>query len=203
MRQFLSIAPVIPVLTIDRVEDAVPLARALGAGGLRVLEVTLRTDAAIDAVRAIHAAVPEALVGVGTITRPDQIELAREAGAAFGVSPGSTPLLLAAARAQSLPFLPGIMTASELMVALEAGFTSLKLFPARAAGGVDFLKSLAGPFPQAKFCPTGGIDAATAPEYLALPNVACVGGTWLATTTLVAQHNWREIERLAREAARR
>ncbi len=201
IREILSAAPVMPVLVIDRVEHAVPLARALVRGGIRVLEVTLRTESALEAIRAIRSEVPEALVGAGTIARSGDLEAAREAGAVFGVSPGASPTLLAEARYADFPYLPGVMSPTDVIGALDAGFTAMKLFPAREAGGIAMLKALAGPFPQVLFCPTGGIDAASARDYLALPNVACVGGSWLAPAALVAQEDWDAIGRLARAAA--
>ena len=200
IRDILNAGPVMPVIVLDNIDDAVPLARALVAGGIRVLEVTLRTSAALDCVRAICEDVPGAIVGVGTITTTADLDAARAAGAAFGVSPGTTPALLAAARDSGFPFLPGVMTPSDVIAVISAGFTAMKLFPARQAGGVGMLKALAGPFPQVIFCPTGGIDSASAAEYLALPNVACVGGSWLSPATLMAAHDWRAIENLARAA---
>jgi 2-dehydro-3-deoxyphosphogluconate aldolase / (4S)-4-hydroxy-2-oxoglutarate aldolase len=199
--EILARAPVIPVLTVAKLEHAVPLARALAAGGLVVLEVTLRTPCALDAIEAMRAAVPDAIVGVGTLTRPEELAEAERAGAQFGVSPGFAPELAAAARAVSYPLLPGVMTPSELMAARLAGFTALKLFPAQQAGGIGMLKALGAPFPDVVFCPTGGITRATAPEYLALPNVACVGGSWVAPADRVAAGDWSAIEQLAREAA--
>jgi 2-dehydro-3-deoxyphosphogluconate aldolase/(4S)-4-hydroxy-2-oxoglutarate aldolase len=190
-----------PVIVLDRVDDAVPLAEALMSGGIRVLEVTMRTPAALDSVRAIRAALPDALVGVGTITSVADLDSARAAGARFGVSPGTTPDLLAHARGWSFPFLPGVMTPSDVMRAIEAGFAAMKLFPARQAGGVEMLKALGGPFPQVRFCPTGGIDADSAASYLALPNVVCVGGSWLSPPALVARKDWTEIRRRAEAAA--
>ena len=200
IRDIMAASPVMPVIVLEQVDDAVPLARALVAGGVRVLEVTMRTPVALDCVRAIRAAVPDAIVGVGTITNVADLEAARAAGAAFGVSPGTTPALLVKARDADFPFLPGVMTPSDVMRAIYAGFNALKLFPAKQAGGVEMLKALAGPFPQVLFCPTGGIDADSAASYLALPNVACVGGSWLAPTSLVAARNCVEIERRARVA---
>lgn len=194
-------APVIPVLTIARADQAVPLARALVAGGLPVLEVTLRTDAALDAVAAIRREVPDAIVGLGTMTAAADFEAARKVGAAFGVSPGLTPALAAAANASGLPFLPGIATASEAMRALEFGFTRLKFFPAEAAGGRAMLASLAGPFADLRFCPTGGVREETAADWLKLPNVLCVGGSWLASTADLEAGAWEEIEARARRAA--
>ena len=202
IREILSASPVMPVIVLDHVADAVPLAQALVAGGIRVLEVTMRTPAALDCVRAIRAAVPEAIVGVGTISNVADFNAACEAGAVFGVSPGATAALLAKASASDLPFLPGVMTPSDVMNALAAGFTAMKLFPAKQAGGIDMLKAIGGPFPQVIFCPTGGIDAESAPQYLALPNVACVGGSWLAPAALVAQKDWGEIQRRAEQACK-
>ncbi len=201
IREILAASPVMPVIVLDHVADAVPLARSLVAGGMRVLEVTLRTPVALDCIRAIRAAVPDAIVGVGTITTASDLDAARAAGAAFGVSPGATPAVLARANETGMAFLPGVMTPSDVMNALAAGFDAMKLFPARQAGGIDMLKALGGPFPGVTFCPTGGIDAASAPAYLALTNVACVGGSWLAPAPLVKQGNWAEIERLARAAS--
>lgn len=201
IREILAASPVMPVIVLDHVDDAVPLARSLVAGGIRVLEVTLRTPVALDCIRAIRAAVPDAIVGVGTITTASDLDAARAAGAAFGVSPGATPAVLARANETGMAFLPGVMTPSDVMNALAAGFDAMKLFPARQAGGIDMLKALGGPFPGVTFCPTGGIDAASAPTYLALTNVACVGGSWLAPAPLVKQGNWVEIEGLARAAS--
>ncbi len=200
-REILAASPVMPVIVIDEPASAVPLARALVAGGIRVLEVTLRTAAALDAIRAIVAEVPDALVGVGTIVSPADLDAARAAGARFGVSPGANAELLAAARDSGLPFLPGVMTPSDVVAAVAAGFDTLKLFPAKQAGGVGMLKALGGPFPQLRFCPTGGIDLASAPEFLALPNVACVGGSWLTPADKVKAGDWAAITRLAADAA--
>jgi 2-dehydro-3-deoxyphosphogluconate aldolase/(4S)-4-hydroxy-2-oxoglutarate aldolase len=199
--EVMKMGPVIAVLVIDDAATAVPLARALVEGGVRVLEVTLRTAAALDAVSAIARQVPDAIVGVGTIARPEHFEQSLEAGARFGVSPGLTPAILAAARKSSLPLLPGAMTPSEVMAARDAGFTELKLFPAQQAGGVGMLKALASPFAGVTFCPTGGVTAENAPEYLALPNVACVGGSWIAPKDLVARGDWAGIAQLARGAS--
>ena len=201
VREVLAASPVMPVIVLERVEDAVPLANALVKGGIRVLEVTLRTPVALACVSAIRAAVPDAIVGVGTITSVADMVASREAGAVFGVSPGATTALLKKAGEIGFPFLPGVMTPSDVIAAVESGYTAMKLFPAREAGGIGMLKALGGPFPQVVFCPTGGIDAATAPDFLALPNVACVGGSWLAPQSLVAKQDWAEIERLARAAA--
>ncbi len=177
--ELMRAGPVIPVIVIEDEAQAVPLARALVAGGVRVLEVTLRTPVALAAVRAMTRAVPDAMVGVGTLTRPEEFAEALAAGAHFGVSPGLTPILIEAARASGLPLLPGVMTPSDVIAALAAGFNEMKLFPAQQAGGIGMLKALAGPFPDARFCPTGGVTAQSAPDFLALPNVTCVGGSWL------------------------
>ena len=186
-------ATVIPVLTIERVEDAVPLARALVAGGVRVLEVTLRTPVAIEAAKAIMANVPEALVGIGTILNGDDLACAEDVGAQFGISPGATPELLEAAAASGLPFAPGIATASELMLALSHGFNLVKFFPAEQSGGIKALRALAGPFPDARFCPTGGIGEANAAAWLAEPNVVAVGGSWLCPAAFIRSGNWAGI----------
>jgi 2-dehydro-3-deoxyphosphogluconate aldolase/(4S)-4-hydroxy-2-oxoglutarate aldolase len=186
-------ATVIPVLTIERVEDAVPLAKALVAGGVRVLEVTLRTPVAIEAAKAMIAEVPDAIVGIGTILNADDLARAREAGARFGISPGATPDLLKAAAASGLPFAPGVATASELMQALAHGFDLVKFFPAEQSGGVKALRALAGPFPDARFCPTGGIGEANAAAWLAEPNVVAVGGSWLCPAAEIRSGNWSGI----------
>ncbi|MBL6752357.1 MAG: bifunctional 4-hydroxy-2-oxoglutarate aldolase/2-dehydro-3-deoxy-phosphogluconate aldolase [Nevskia sp.] len=193
--------PVIPVIVIDDAAKAVPLARALLAGGVRVLEVTMRTPAALDAVREIRAGCPQAICGVGTVTSPADLERAIAAGAQFAVSPALTPALRAAAAASGLPFLPGVMTPTEALAAREAGITALKLFPATQAGGTGMLKAIGSVFAELRFCPTGGITPATARDYLALPNVACVGGSWLAPAALMQAGDWGGIEKLAREAA--
>ncbi|MCW2766281.1 MAG: 4-hydroxy-2-oxoglutarate aldolase [Nocardioides sp.] len=192
--------PVLPVVVLDRVEDAVPVARALVAGGLPAIELTLRTPVALDAIRAIADEVPEILVGAGTVVTPGQAKQALDAGAQFLVSPGSTPALLAAMAETGLPFLPGTATVSEVLAVLESGFTEMKFFPAEASGGAAFLKAVAAPVPAARFCPTGGITAASAAAYLALPNVGCVGGSWLTPADAVSGGDWERIEALAREA---
>jgi len=197
----LAHVPVVPVVVIDDLEHAVPVARALVAGGLPSIELTLRTPVALDAIRAIADQVPQILVGAGTIVSPGQAKEALDAGAQFLVSPGATPALLDAMADTGLPFLPGTATVSEVLAVLEAGFTNLKFFPAEASGGAAFLRSIASPVPQARFCPTGGITAATAPSYLALPNVGCVGGSWLTPADALAAGDWRRVERLAAEAA--
>src|SRR5580704_1986162 len=196
-----GLSPVIPVLTVADLEHAVPLARALTAGGLRALEITLRTPAALPAIAAIRKSVPEAVVGVGELTRAVDFAAADRAGAQFGVSPGFTPELAAAARGARFPLLPGVMTPTELIAARAAGFNVLKLFPAQQAGGVAMLQALGAPFPDVLFCPTGGITRATAPDYLALPNVVCVGGSWVAPQAMLGAGDWAGIEALARDAA--
>jgi 2-dehydro-3-deoxyphosphogluconate aldolase/(4S)-4-hydroxy-2-oxoglutarate aldolase len=197
----LSRVPVVPVVVVDDMAHAVPVARALVAGGLPVIELTLRTPVALDAIRAIASEVPEILVGAGTIVTPGQAKEALDAGAQFLVSPGSTPSLLGAMADTGLPFLPGTATVSEVLAALEAGYTELKFFPAEASGGAAFLKSIASPVPAARFCPTGGITAATAPSYLALPNVGCVGGSWLTPADALASGDWGRVTELARAAS--
>ncbi|QNM98451.1 bifunctional 4-hydroxy-2-oxoglutarate aldolase/2-dehydro-3-deoxy-phosphogluconate aldolase [Chitinimonas koreensis] len=201
IREIMRASPVMPVIVIDRVEDAVPLAQALVAGGIRVLEVTLRTAAALDSIRAIAAAVPEAIVGVGTVTRPAQFAEVKAAGAVFAVTPGLTEELAAAARAADMPLLPGVMTPSEVIAALGWGFDAMKLFPAEQAGGIGMLKALGGPLAEVLFCPTGGVSLESAPKFLALPNVGCVGGSWLVPKDRVAAGDWAAITTLAREAA--
>ncbi|WP_406492555.1 bifunctional 4-hydroxy-2-oxoglutarate aldolase/2-dehydro-3-deoxy-phosphogluconate aldolase [Streptomyces sp. NBC_01604] len=197
----LDLAPVVPVVVIEDASDAVPLARALVAGGLPAIEVTLRTPVALDAIRAIAGEVPEAVVGAGTVLTPEQVKESVAAGARFLVSPGWTDVLLEAMRASGVPFLPGVSTTSEVVALLERGVREMKFFPAQAAGGTAYLRSLAGPLPQARFCPTGGIGPANAAEYLSLPNVGCVGGTWMIPDDAVAARDWGRIEELARAAA--
>ena len=197
----LSRVPVVPVVVVDDPAHAVPVARALVAGGLPVIELTLRTPVALDAIRAIASEVPEILVGAGTIVTPGQAKEALDAGAQFLVSPGSTPSLLGAMADTGLPFLPGTSTVSEVLTVLEAGFTEMKFFPAEASGGAPWLKSIASPVPDARFCPTGGITAASAPGYLALPNVGCVGGSWLTPADVLERGDWAAVEQLARAAA--
>jgi 2-dehydro-3-deoxyphosphogluconate aldolase / (4S)-4-hydroxy-2-oxoglutarate aldolase len=186
-------ARVVPVLTIERADDAVPLARALVKGGVRTLEVTLRTPAAVDAAKAIITAVPDAIVGIGTILNAADLARAEALGAKFGISPGATPELLEAAVASELPFAPGIATASELMAALAHGFDLVKFFPAEQSGGIKALRALAGPFPQARFCPTGGIGEANAATWLAEPNVVAVGGSWLCPAAGIRSGDWAGI----------
>ena len=193
--------PVIPVIVLDRVTDAVPLARALVAGGVRVLEVTLRTPMALQCIEAIARAVPEAIVGAGTLRSAADARAARDAGSVFGVSPGYTAQLAAACADAGLPLLPGVATASEVMAAMAGGLRFLKFFPATAAGGIPMLKALGGPFPEIAFCPTGGITPQTAPQFLALPNVKVCGGSWLTPPDAVAAGDWGRITQLARDAA--
>ncbi|MET8446351.1 bifunctional 4-hydroxy-2-oxoglutarate aldolase/2-dehydro-3-deoxy-phosphogluconate aldolase [Streptomyces sp. NPDC005209] len=197
----LDLAPVVPVVVVKDAAHAVPLARALVAGGLPAVEVTLRTSAALDAIRAIAAEVPDAMVGAGTVITPAQVTACVAAGARFLVSPGWTDGLLDAMRASGVPFLPGVSTTTEVVALLERGVREMKFFPAQAAGGTAYLRSLAGPLPQARFCPTGGIGPGTAPEYLSLPNVGCVGGSWMVPADAVAARDWARVETLAREAA--
>jgi 2-dehydro-3-deoxyphosphogluconate aldolase / (4S)-4-hydroxy-2-oxoglutarate aldolase len=201
IRAILARAPIIPVLTIEKVEHAVPLGQALAAGGLPVLEVTLRTPACLPSIEAMRKALPQAVVGIGTLTRVEDLRAAARAGAQFGVSPGLTAALAEAARQAPFPLLPGIMTPTELMAGLGWGYDTFKLFPAQQAGGVNMLKAFAGPFPDVVFCPTGGITRATAPDYLALSNVACVGGSWVAPADRIRAGDWNAIEELARDAA--
>jgi len=193
--------PVIPVIVVQRADDAVPLARALVAGGVRVLEVTLRTPVALAAIEAIARAVPEAIVGAGTVRSDADARAAHAAGARFAVSPGWSPRVAAACRSLGLALLPGVATASEVMQAADEGHRFLKFFPAAAAGGTALLKAWASPFADVVFCPTGGIDAASAPEYLALANVKVVGGSWLTPPEAILAADWIRIERLARDAA--
>src|SRR5450830_3822 len=194
-------SPVIPVIAIDDIEHAVPLAKALVAGGIRVLEVTLRTVHGLPAIRAIAEQVPGAIVGVGTLTQADEFVAARDAGAVFGVSPGLTAALIAAAKSSGLPLLPGVMTPSEVMAAREAGFRQLKLFPAMPAGGVGMLNAIAGPLADVTFCPTGGISQETAAQFLACKNVACVGGSWLTPKNAIEIGDWAKITALATAAS--
>lgn len=193
--------PVVPVIVLHRVEDAVPLAHALLEGGVRVLEITLRTPAALSCIEAIAKALPEAIIGAGTLRTPADARAARQAGCRFGVSPGYSREIGQLCRAIGLPLLPGAATASEVMVASDDGHRFLKFFPAAAAGGVPMLKALAGPFPDVMFCPTGGITAQTAPQYLALPNVQVVGGSWLTPADAVEAKDWQRVTSLAREAS--
>ncbi len=199
LEQIMRTGPVIPVLKLDDVSIAVPLAEALVAGGLPVLEVTLRTDNALEVITAMSD-VEGAIVGVGTVTRPQQFALAKQAGSQFAVTPGLSPALIEAAPEAGMPVLPGVMTPSELITAVESGFNLLKLFPAEVAGGVAMLKSLAGPFADVGFCPTGGVTPANMSEFLSQPNVLCVGGSWLAKDDLLASKDWDKVRELARTA---
>ncbi|MDG3040095.1 bifunctional 4-hydroxy-2-oxoglutarate aldolase/2-dehydro-3-deoxy-phosphogluconate aldolase [Roseicyclus marinus] len=200
-REIAALAPIIPVLVVEDLAHARPLAEALVAGGLPALEVTLRTPCALDAIRAM-AAVPGGVVGAGTLLTPDDIRAAKDAGARFGVSPGATPRLIAASVEIGLPLLPGAATASEVMALFEQGYDMLKFFPAETAGGAPALKSIGGPIPQVAFCPTGGVTPENGPGYLALPNVICAGGSWVAPKASCVAGDWAGIEELARAAAR-
>lgn len=197
----LARAPVVPVVTIEAARDAVPMARALAAGGIGAIEVTLRTPAGIDAIRAIADGVPDVVVGAGTVLDARQLEAATAAGARFLVSPGVAPALLEAAERSALPWLPGVATAGEALALMERGYRQFKFFPAVACGGVAWLAAVRAPVAQARFCPTGGVTQANAPEFLALPNVVCVGGSWVAPRALIAAQAWGDIERLAHAAA--
>lgn len=194
----LAASPVMAVVVIKDAAQAVPLARALVQGGVRSIEVTLRTPAALEAMRRIAGEVPEAVLGAGTVLTRRDLEASAEAGAKFAVSPGSTPELMEAAQGGPIPYLPAVATASELMAGLERGYSRFKFFPAEAAGGLPVVKAMHGPFPQVRFCPTGGVTRATAARYLAAPNVACVGGTWLTPEALVSAGDWAAIEAEAR-----
>lgn len=195
-----QMAPVIPVLVIEDIAHALPLAQALVAGGLPVLEVTLRTECALEAIAAM-AGVEGAVVGAGTVLNAQQMEAAAQAGARFAVSPGATPALIDAARVHDMPLLPGAQTCSEVIALLEQGYTVQKFFPAESIGGASALKSIGGPLPQVTFCPTGGISVTRAPDYLSLPNVACVGGSWIAPKDAMMRGDWQAITDLARAAS--
>lgn len=197
----LNRVPVIPVVVIEDLDHAVPVARALVDGGLPVIELTLRTPVALAAIERIAAEVPEILLGAGTIVTSGQAEQAADAGAQFMVSPGSTPELTRAMRESGLPHLPGAATVSEMLTLLEAGYTELKFFPAEASGGANFLKSIHSPVPAARFCPTGGISAANASTYLALPNVGCVGGSWITPASVLQNKDWHAVRSLAKAAS--
>ena len=201
IEKILASAPVVPVVVIEKLEDAAPLARALYNGGLKALEITLRTPIAAEAVKLMKAEVPEAYVGTGTVIDKASFEASVAAGADFMVSPGVNDELLALAKETDIPFLPGAATPSEVMKLASHGFKFLKFFPAEAAGGTAMLKSIGGPLPQVTFCPTGGISLATAPNYLALSNVICVGGTWMLDKQLIENKDWQAIEALARQAS--
>lgn len=199
--EILSKTPVIPVVSLDAASDAVPLARALAAGGLSVIEVTLRTAAALDAIRAIANEVETVVVGAGTIIEPAQLDAVMRSGARFAVSPGSTNRLLDAAEARELPLLPGVSSASEALSLMERGYSLAKFFPAEAAGGVRFLSSLAAPLPQLGFCPTGGVTRESAPRYLELTNVLCVGGSWMVPKDWICARDWDAVTRESRAAS--
>ena len=201
-RELLAISPVIPVVVIDDLDDAVPLARALARGGVQIMEITLRTEAGLGAVERVAAEVPETTVGAGTVTTPEEAAAAHSAGARFIVTPGATDRLLDAVLDTGLPLLAGAVTLSELLRLRERGLQVAKFFPAEAAGGAEYLKAVAGPVPDMRFCPTGGITTGNAADYLALPNVGCVGGSWLTPRAEVRAGNWTGIERLAAEAVR-
>lgn len=199
-KEVLHAGPVMPVMVIQNLDDAVPLAQALVAGGIKVLEITLRTPIALDAIKLISENVKDAIVGAGTITTPEQLKAAEEAGAVFAISPGLTPKLLAAAQTGNIALIPGIATLSELMMGMEYGLDHFKFFPAEAAGGIPMLKAIAGPMPNITFCPTGGISPDNYLAYLALNNVACVGGSWLAPADAVKAKDWAKVTELARQA---
>jgi 2-dehydro-3-deoxyphosphogluconate aldolase/(4S)-4-hydroxy-2-oxoglutarate aldolase len=201
LESILRLAPVVPVLVIEDVAGALPLARALVRGGLAVLEITLRTDKALDCIRVIAGEVEGAVVGAGTVLTPAQFDKVAKLGCAFAVSPGSSPSLLDAAAASDVPLLPGAATASEAMLLLEQGYHLQKFFPAEPAGGVPYLSALSSPLPQIRFCPTGGITPGNASAYLALPNVITIGGSWMAPKKLLAAKDWAAVEVLSREAA--
>ncbi|AXT26792.1 keto-hydroxyglutarate-aldolase/keto-deoxy-phosphogluconate aldolase [Ruegeria sp. AD91A] len=200
-REICALAPIVPVLVVDDAAQARPLAEALVAGGLPALEVTLRTPAALDAIKAMSE-VPGGVVGAGTLVTPDDVRAAKQAGALFGVSPGATDVLLAACEAEGLPLLPGAATASEAMALLEKGYDMLKFFPAEASGGASALKAIGAPLPQISFCPTGGVSPTNARDYLSLSNVVCAGGSWVAPKKMVENGDWAGIETLAREASK-
>ena len=201
LEQILRASPVMPVIALDRLDQALPLAEALLEGGIPTLEITLRTPVALEAIRQIVRAFPLAHVGAGTVTTPEALRQVADAGAAFAVSPGLTRPLAEAAASGTLPLLPGVMTPAEIMTAMDAGFRFLKLFPAEQAGGIPMLKALAGPFKELRFCPTGGVTPESAPAYLAQPNVVCVGGSWLTPRILLEAGDWPAIRALAREAS--
>ncbi len=195
-----SARPVMSVVTVTNVADAVPLARALVAGGLPAIEVTLRTAAGLEAIRAIAGEVEGAIIGAGTVLTPADLAAVEKAGATFAISPGSTAALLKAGRDSGIPYIPAVATPSELMDGLDAGYEAFKCFPATVVGGLSWLKAIGGPFASVKFCPTGGVDLKTAPDFLAVPNVMCVGGSWTTPAAAVAAGDWARIETLAREA---
>tara|TARA_R110001583_G_scaffold46761_7_gene146540 strand:+ start:7797 stop:8468 length:672 start_codon:yes stop_codon:yes gene_type:complete len=199
-KELFAMGPIVPVLVINKVEDALPIAEALLAAGIRVLEVTLRTSAALDVISAIAKELPEAIVGSGTVTNRQQLQQSVDAGAKFAISPGLTQDLLQAGNESNIALIPGISSISELMDAADFGYDHLKFFPAEASGGVNAIKSIGGPFPDIKFCPTGGINLNNVRDYLALPNVLCCGGSWLVPKHVVDSKNWSEITKLSNEA---
>jgi 2-dehydro-3-deoxyphosphogluconate aldolase / (4S)-4-hydroxy-2-oxoglutarate aldolase len=201
IEQLLRLSPVMPVVTLHDAGTATDLARALVRGGIRVVEITLRTPAGLQAIERIAAEVPEIRVGAGTVLSMADLQAAAAAGAAFAISPGATPALLTGAAAGPIPYIPAVATASELMAGVTAGYGCFKFFPATAAGGIPMLKALGAPFPEVRFCPTGGITQATARSFLELPNVLCVGGSWLAPAEALQSHDWSRIESLAAQAA--
>jgi 2-dehydro-3-deoxyphosphogluconate aldolase / (4S)-4-hydroxy-2-oxoglutarate aldolase len=201
IRDVLALAPVIPVLTVEKLEHAAPLAKALFAGGLTVLEITLRTPVALKVIEAMRIAVPGAVIGAGTLVRPEDFKRAADVGAQFAVTPGLTPQLAAAARTVGYPLLPGIISPSEILLAMHFGYDTLKFFPAQPAGGIPMLQAFGGPFAHVAFCPTGGITRDTALSFLKLRNVLCVGGSWVAPNALLDQGDWAGVEALARDAA--
>ncbi|MDT8371271.1 MAG: bifunctional 4-hydroxy-2-oxoglutarate aldolase/2-dehydro-3-deoxy-phosphogluconate aldolase [Gammaproteobacteria bacterium] len=200
IKEIMNVSPIVPVMVINNVEHAVPLAKALVKGGLKVLEITLRTEAALESIRRIKTEVPDAIVGAGTIINIETLHAAINAGAEFIVSPGTTDKLIDEAIATGVPLLPGIANPSDAMRLLEKGITEMKFFPAEAAGGVPMLKSIGAPIPQITFCPTGGVSQKNVKDYYSLPNVACVGGSWMCAANLVDTENWDEITRLSAEA---
>lgn len=197
----LRLSPVIPVVVVDDAAYAAPLARAISIGGLKTIEITLRTAAALDAIREAKAAAPELVIGAGTVLNAKDLDAAMEAGAAYALSPGGTPKLMKAARKAAIPFIPGVATSSEIMRGLDLGYTCFKFFPAEQAGGASAVKSLAGPLPLARFCPTGSITPEKAPAYLALDNVLCVGGSWITPADKIKAGDWAAIEALAQQAS--
>jgi 2-dehydro-3-deoxyphosphogluconate aldolase/(4S)-4-hydroxy-2-oxoglutarate aldolase len=201
LEQILRASPVMPVIALDRLEQALPLAEALLEGGICTLEITLRTPVALEAIRRIRKTFPQVHAGAGTVTTPEALRQVEDAGACFAVSPGLTAPLIAASATSPVPLLPGVMTPTEVMIAMDAGFKFLKLFPAEQAGGLAMLKALAGPFKDLRFCPTGGVGPESAPAYLAQPNVICVGGSWLTPKALLDASDWKAIMGLARQAA--
>jgi 2-dehydro-3-deoxyphosphogluconate aldolase/(4S)-4-hydroxy-2-oxoglutarate aldolase len=201
IKEIMQHSNVIPVVVIDNLEDAIPLASALVSGGLKVLEITLRTSVAIEAIKQIKKSIPNVIIGTGTVINIQTLNASIDANVDFIVSPGTTDELLNAIIKQKIPLLPGVNTPSEVMKLISLGFNQMKFFPAEAAGGINMLKSIGGPLPQVSFCPTGGINLSNAKNYLALDNVACVGGTWMLDKKLIASKNWDEITRLAQQAS--